>query len=262
MNEWGASPRTPTSMILRPTNKPGLNGAVEWGGDDIVFANGIGQGGNRVLYTGRIWDGETGLHYYRTRYMSPEMGRFISTDIIGIWIDNANFGNGYSYTGNLPFDATDPLGMWRFKITACWGGCLKLDLGWSDEGPTIGAGIGVGYGVAAEIDPDEKSSAVGVGCNAKVQHGIGNAEVGVAINLGREESSVEAYSEITGYSFDETGGLDGVAGARASAEAGVRVDNGEADWFADASAEKGNPDISFGEAVSATCGVTFTPFAF
>jgi RHS repeat-associated protein len=34
-------------------------------------------------YTGREWDPETGLYYYRARYFDPKIGRFISEDPIG-----------------------------------------------------------------------------------------------------------------------------------------------------------------------------------
>jgi len=38
---------------------------------------------NYVLYTGRHLDPETGLYYYRARYYSAELGRFVSRDPIG-----------------------------------------------------------------------------------------------------------------------------------------------------------------------------------
>jgi len=38
---------------------------------------------NTCTYTGREWDKETGLYYYRARYYDPIEGRFISKDPIG-----------------------------------------------------------------------------------------------------------------------------------------------------------------------------------
>jgi RHS repeat-associated protein len=38
---------------------------------------------NLTVYTGRELDGETGLYYYRNRYYSAELGRFINRDLIG-----------------------------------------------------------------------------------------------------------------------------------------------------------------------------------
>ena len=61
---------------------------------------------NAFQYTGRENDG-TGLYYYRARYYSPEMRRFVSEDPIGLW-GGINF---YSYVGNNPVDNLDPYGL-------------------------------------------------------------------------------------------------------------------------------------------------------
>ncbi|UCG48260.1 MAG: hypothetical protein JSU94_00500, partial [Phycisphaerales bacterium] len=39
--------------------------------------------GNPYYFTGRRLDGESSLYYYRARYYSPEIGRFLQTDPIG-----------------------------------------------------------------------------------------------------------------------------------------------------------------------------------
>jgi RHS repeat-associated protein len=39
--------------------------------------------GNPYFFTGRERDSETGLYYYRARYYSPKIGRFLQTDPIG-----------------------------------------------------------------------------------------------------------------------------------------------------------------------------------
>lgn len=59
-------------------------------------------------FTGREWDAETQLHYYRARYYSPGHGRFLSEDPIGFDAGDANF---YSMTFNSPLYWTDPSGM-------------------------------------------------------------------------------------------------------------------------------------------------------
>ena len=58
-------------------------------------------------YTGREWDPETGLFYFRARYYDPKVGRFISGDPIG-FDGGINF---YSYVGNNPTNWTDPTGL-------------------------------------------------------------------------------------------------------------------------------------------------------
>jgi elongation factor Tu len=65
--------------------------------------------GNPYLFSGRRYDAETGLYYYRSRYLDPRAGRFIQRDL-GIWSDPANLGNAYAYAGNNPFSAVDPFG--------------------------------------------------------------------------------------------------------------------------------------------------------
>jgi len=76
--------------------------------------NGGGLVGNPYRFTGRRLESETGLYYYRARHYTPEMGRFLSRDPIGIWGDGGNFGNAYAYAGNNPLTYTDPSGEWGF----------------------------------------------------------------------------------------------------------------------------------------------------
>ncbi|MBX3178924.1 MAG: HNH endonuclease [Candidatus Hydrogenedentes bacterium] len=69
---------------------------------------------NAYLFNGRRFDAGTGLYYYRTRYMDPDLGRFISRDTIGLWGDANNLGNPYSYVGNNPWSRLDPFGEQEF----------------------------------------------------------------------------------------------------------------------------------------------------
>jgi RHS repeat-associated protein len=57
-------------------------------------------------FTGREWDPETGLYYYRARYYDPRIGRFLSEDPIGF----AGGLNLYSYVANDPVARLDPSG--------------------------------------------------------------------------------------------------------------------------------------------------------
>jgi RHS repeat-associated protein len=92
---------------------PGPNGVVEWGADDIIAATSSYSVVN--LYTGREWDHESGLYHYRSRYMSPVMGRFISSDTIGVWVDTNSLGNGYTYCSNIPTNCVDHFGEFSCK---------------------------------------------------------------------------------------------------------------------------------------------------
>ncbi len=61
---------------------------------------------NPILFTGREWEPEAGVYYYRTRYYHPGIGRFISRDPLGYAPDL----NVYRYVGNSPYNWVDPLG--------------------------------------------------------------------------------------------------------------------------------------------------------
>jgi len=65
-----------------------------------------GSTGEPYRFTGRRFDPETGLLYYRARYYSPVIGRFLQTDPVGYKADL----NLYTYVGNDPTDNTDPRG--------------------------------------------------------------------------------------------------------------------------------------------------------
>ncbi len=60
---------------------------------------------NPYAFTGRRFDPESGLYYYRARYYHVNLGRFLSRD--PIWADRSL----YSYVENNPTNAVDPSGL-------------------------------------------------------------------------------------------------------------------------------------------------------
>lgn len=84
---------------------------------------------NAYTYTGREWDKELGLYFYRARYYDPMEGRFISKDPIGFAGGDVNV---YNYVGGNPVNYTDPSG--RFGI-----------------GAVIGIGIGMVQGASGAL---------------------------------------------------------------------------------------------------------------
>jgi RHS repeat-associated protein len=62
---------------------------------------------NPFRYTGREFDAETGLYYYRARYYDPTVGRFLNEDRLQ-FVAGVNF---YAYVGGSPTNLTDPSGL-------------------------------------------------------------------------------------------------------------------------------------------------------
>ena len=63
---------------------------------------------NPYAFTGREYDAESGLFYYRARYYDANTGRFISEDPIGFGGGDANL---YRYVFNNPVMYRDPSGL-------------------------------------------------------------------------------------------------------------------------------------------------------
>ncbi len=74
-----------------------------WG--NLISHDGPLSEKNDYLYTGREYDWETGIYYYRTRSYNPEIGRFMQSS----WELNEEM-NMYVYVNNDPVKGTDPTG--------------------------------------------------------------------------------------------------------------------------------------------------------
>jgi RHS repeat-associated protein len=72
---------------------------------------------NPYTYTGREWDAEAGLYFYRARYYDVNTGRFIQNDPIGFNGGDVNF---YAYVRNNPANFIDPYGLWKGLLPK-WG---------------------------------------------------------------------------------------------------------------------------------------------
>jgi RHS repeat-associated protein len=76
-------------------------------GERVDWSPQAPETGNPFRYTGRRFDSETGLYYYRARYYSPKLGRFLQTEPTG--------GDGdlnlYRYANNNPLTVVDPSGL-------------------------------------------------------------------------------------------------------------------------------------------------------
>lgn len=114
-------------------DKDALGSVIRWNTGTQISYNAFGVPSSTTVsgyaYTGREYDSETGLYYYRARYYDPMVGRFISRDPLGFfdgpnryaYVDSVGKPqtNLYAYTDNNPINFTDPLGLfsWGFGGT-------------------------------------------------------------------------------------------------------------------------------------------------
>ncbi|MBZ0165654.1 MAG: RHS repeat-associated core domain-containing protein, partial [Candidatus Omnitrophica bacterium] len=62
---------------------------------------------NPYMFTGRRFDEETGIYFYRARQYDPAIGRFLQRDPLGYW-DSMNL---YEYVLSNPLNYIDPFGL-------------------------------------------------------------------------------------------------------------------------------------------------------
>jgi len=117
-----------------------------------------------IRYTGQRLDPDSGLYYYKSRWYSPYLGRFLSPDPTFV-ADGMHL---YAYVGNDPVNYTDPTGNWRQAGRTIWrnGGRTLAD--WT---PVLGDGLAIrdawNHPTAISI------AAAGVGIVPVVGDGIG-----------------------------------------------------------------------------------------
>jgi len=124
-------------------------------------------------YTGREYDSETGMYFYRARYYDPKVGRFVTKDPIG-FDGGINF---YIYVGNNPINLVDPEGLkCATKLMLVTAYC---DVGPGSDWPfykpknkgNSPGNVGPGTCAVANTRPP----AYAYGCKMKVQDSKGNS---------------------------------------------------------------------------------------
>jgi RHS repeat-associated protein len=78
---------------------------------------------NRYAFTGREWDADIALYYYRARWYDPETKRFTQEDLV------FESTNKYKYVDNNPLSSTDPSGATgQSPVVGAAGGLILLYL--------------------------------------------------------------------------------------------------------------------------------------
>ncbi len=100
-----------------PTRLTDRTGRVVWSAVSGAFGRAhtqINEVHNPLRFPGHCHDGETDLHYNRFRYYSPQLGRYLSRDPMGL----PGGTNLYGYADNNPVNHADPLGLFSWKAAA------------------------------------------------------------------------------------------------------------------------------------------------
>ncbi len=133
-------------------------------------------------FTGREWDEDAGLYYYRARYYDASTGRFLQQDPDpGKVSQPATVVNKYVYVGNAPNVFTDPTGkFWWLLLSAV----VSFGINYTtaiNSGASTGQALisGLIGGVSGLIAPGFGSYLVGKGISAAASLLIGNVAAGV-----------------------------------------------------------------------------------
>ncbi|ELS58533.1 RHS repeat-associated core domain-containing protein [Streptomyces viridochromogenes] len=110
-----------TDLAGSPSDLIAPDGTVAWRGRSTAWGATQFQRAatayTPLRYPGQYFDPETGLHYNVNRYYDPDLGRYITSDPLGL----APAVNPYAYVPN-PFTFADPLGLAGCESDPTWGG--------------------------------------------------------------------------------------------------------------------------------------------
>ncbi len=94
-----------------PRKMTNESGVVVWTGAYQPFGEMFAGAGNVHGFTGKELDSEMGLNYFCQRYYDSQIGRFMTLDPFGGYIELPQTQNRYAYCINNPLKYIDPLGL-------------------------------------------------------------------------------------------------------------------------------------------------------
>jgi RHS repeat-associated protein len=179
-------------------------------GGNVVTTYGYDPFGNTAIsgaasanpsqYTGRESEGN-GLYFYRARYYSPLLGKFISQDPLGFAGSGPNF---YAYAGNDPVDFRDPFGLTGpgtvvAGVAGTTATAAEVDAVVAPLVEDFATDMGLGAGFGATVETGSAGGPLGVaalaiGATAYFEVSDANAELNANAAYDAEWQSVIAYN--------------------------------------------------------------------
>ena len=168
-----------------------------------------GASSTAFQYTGRENDGGSGLYYYRARYYSPQLGRFISEDPIGLGGGTSNF---YAYVDGNPVSNIDALGLRSFTVGGYAGIGAEITIGNEEGHGFMTARVGFGWGFASEINPEDDPSNPEIPGGTKSTGCLGGAVISVSAKGGLGFGPIFNFAGETGVYNNLIAGTQNVYG--------------------------------------------------
>ncbi|MCP3670671.1 MAG: hypothetical protein GY814_09595, partial [Gammaproteobacteria bacterium] len=127
-----------TDHLATPRKATNEAGQAVWQWESEAFGNALPQSSGiavNLRFPGQYYDEETGLYYNYFRYYDPEVGRYITSDPIGL----GGGLNTYIYANANPISFYDSLGLWaEIRCIRC-GGSGAMNCSIFEDGTRTGS---------------------------------------------------------------------------------------------------------------------------
>jgi RHS repeat-associated protein len=186
--------------------------------------------GIRFRYTGQQWLQEIDLYYYKARFYSPALGRFLQTDPVGYQSDL----NLYAYVENNPINRTDPPGLVFLQVAAggvnmAAGAIVSFGTGQDITLRNLGTDFMVGLVSGGTLGLAGKFATLAQLTNKTLGRGITAGGGEVVKGIGDEQKSAQQITGLAaGAAILNATGVIGKTGAALAQKSGLTISSNKA----------------------------------